>query len=275
MPIINFKTKDEIPAELADVAQEIKEGDNAGQWSVNVVPRKKLDEFRDNNTAQAAKLEKAEGFVSRILTAVGAKSAEDFDIAKFTEEFAGLKDVSQKVADGKLKASDAIEAEVTKRTEAMREKFNVDLQAKSVELAAMRGERDAAVRDFKRTFIDRAVASVIADPDLGLEPTAQIDVINRAYKVFQVQDDNSLKPETENGQTLWGEDGTTPMSVKEWINIVLRKEAPHYFKKSNGGNANGGDNTKQFGGMTEAEFLKLPPERRLAIYNSMNTPTKR
>lgn len=267
MPMLTYATKEEVPADLIDAVQEIKEGEDKGKWQVNVVARKKLEEFRDNNTELAKKFETSEGLVKKVLSAVGAKSVEDFDPGKFTEELGALKDTAQKVADGKLQAKDDIEKEVTKRTEAMREKFNQDLQAKQVELNQMKIAKDDAISAFKKTFIDRAVSNVIVDPDLGLEPTAIMDVTERAYKVFKVQEDNSLRPETGGGQTLWGEDGSTPMTMKEWINIVLRKEAPHYFKKSNGGNANGGDNAKNFGGMSEADFNKLPPERRLAIAN--------
>jgi hypothetical protein len=226
-----------------------------------------MEEFRDNNIEISKRLEKAEGLVSKILSATGIKSAEEFDPAKFTEELGALKDTAQKVADGKLQAKDDVEKEVAKRTEAMREKFNTDLQAAAVEKATLKRERDDAIAQFKRTFIDKAVAQVIADPDLGLEPTALVDVVSKAYNVFKVQDDNSLRPESANGQTLWGEDGTTPMNMKEWIGIVLRKESPHYFKKSTGGGAGGGGDTKQFGGMSEADFNKLSPQKRLEIAN--------
>jgi hypothetical protein len=269
MPIFYYDTKDAVPADLLDAVQEVTEGDNKGKFGVNVVPRKKMEEFRDNNIEISKRLEKAEGLISKVLSATGVKSLDEFDPAKFTEELGALKDTAQKVADGKLQAKDDVEKEVAKRTEAMREKFNTDLQAAAVEKATLKRERDEAIAQFKRTFIDKAVAQVIADPDLGLEPTALVDVVSKAYNVFKVQEDNSLRPESGNGQTMWGEDGTTPMNMKEWINIVLRKESPHYFKKSTGGGANGGDNTKQFGGMTEAEFNKLSPQRRLEIANQM------
>lgn len=267
MPVIYFPTKDAVPPDLLEAALEVTEGDNKGQFGVNVVPRKKMEEFRDNNIEISKRLEKAEGLVSKVLAATGVKSADEFDPAKFTEELGALKDTAQKVADGKLQAKDDIEKAVAARTEAMREKFNTDLQAAAVEKATLKRERDEAISQFKRTFIDKAVAQVIADPDLGLEPTALVDVVSKAYNVFKVQDDNSLRPETPNGQTMWGEDGTTPMNMKEWINIALRKESPHYFKKSNGGGAGGGGDTKQFGGMSEADFNKLSPQRRLEIAN--------
>ena len=84
--------------------------------------------------------------------------------------------------------------------------------------------------------------------------------------MFIVEQDGTITPK-KNGQTLWGEDGSTPMTMKEWINLSLRKDAPHYFKKSAGGGAQGGADAKNFGGMTEEEFNKLPAMRRLEIAN--------
>ena len=267
MPTLTYDSKDAIPEDLLEAAQEIKEdGENKGKWAVNVVPRKKLEEFRDTNVTLAKKAKDAEDLIKKVVLATGATSVEDFDFDKFSTDFSGLKETARKVADGKLKASDDLDKIVSERTEVMRSKLDEQLQQKQIELNAMKLERDKAVADYLLTFIDRAVSSAITDPELGVEPTAADDIRVRAYNVFKVEQDRSLRPE-RNGQTLWGEDGSTPMSMKEWINIVLRKEAPHYFKKSGGGGASGGADTKQFGGLSEAEFNKLPARRRLEIAN--------
>lgn len=270
MPVLYYKTKDEVPSDVADAATEVKEeGEYKGQWSVNLVSRKKLEEFRNTNTENLKKLEDADGAIKKFLGVLGLKSLEETDFTKIGEELGGLKETARKVADGKLKASDDVDKVVAERTEVMRQKFDDELRAKAAENAAMKAERDTAVANFKRTFVDRAVAGAITDPDLGVEPTAMGDIMQKAYGVFVVEENGDITPK-KNGQTMWGEDGATAMSMKEWINLVLRKEAPHYFKKSNGGGANGGSDTKQFGGMTEAEFMKLPAKRRLEIANQQS-----
>lgn len=267
MATFTYDTKDSIPEDLLDSASEITaDGENKGKWQVNVVGRKKLEEFRDNNIAVSKKAEDLAALNSKIFSALGVSKPEEFDVAKFTEEFSGLKDTARKVADGKLKASDDVDKAVTERTENMRQKFDEELRAKTQEVAAMKAERDSAVSAYKQTFIDRAVSSVCNDADLGVEPTALDDIMNRARAVFVVEQDGTITPK-KNGQTLWGEDGSTPMTMKEWINLALRKDAPHYFKKSNGGGATGGADAKNFGGLTEEEFNKLPAMRRLEIAN--------
>ena len=59
MPIFYYDTKDAVPAELLDAAQEVTEGDNKGKFGVNVVARKKMEEFRDNNIEISKRLGKS------------------------------------------------------------------------------------------------------------------------------------------------------------------------------------------------------------------------
>lgn len=267
MPLIYFKTRDAVPAELADVAAEVSEdGEYKGQFAVNVVSRKKLDEFRTNNTDLAQKLELSNKRFKSLAETVGISDVENLDLEAVSKDFSTLKETARRVADGALKATDDIEKELLKRTEAMRNKFDETLQAKQVEVNTMKTERDTAISNYKRTFIDKAVAAVIADPELGLHPTALADVMQKAYTVFVVEEDGGITPKEAGGQTMWGEDGSSKMTMKEWINLRLRKESPHYFKKSTGGGATGG-NEKQYGGLTEAEFNQLSPQRRLQIAN--------
>lgn len=270
MPILHYKTKEDVPAELQEVATQVTEdGDLKGQFAVNVVARKKLDEFRDNNTAMAAKLETAEQRSRRIAAAAGIANLEDFDAEEFSKEQTALRDTARKVADGKLQASDAIEAELSKRTEAMRSKYEQSLQESHVEKIALKGRVEKAESDYKRTFVDKQVLSTAQDPSLGLEPTALMDVLAKAYEVFVVEEDGSLTPREKSGATMWGEDGTSKMTMKEWIDLRLRKQAPHYFKKSNGGGAAGGAEAK-FSGMAEKDFNALPAEQRLALANKQS-----
>lgn len=269
MPIIHYKTKEEVPSDVVDYATEVKdEGEFKGQWSVNLVPRKKLEEFRTNNENISKDKEVSEGLVKKFLALHGVKEVAELDFTKLGDGLAALNDTARKVADGKLKASDDIDKVVEERTGVMRQKFDDELRSAKAETAAAKSERDKSVADFKRTFIDRAVSTSITDPDLGVEPTAMLDIMQRAYGVFVVEEDGTITPK-KNGQTMWGDDATQPMTMKEWIGLVLRKEAPHYFKKNTGGGASGGSDTKQFGGMTEAEFMKLSPSRRLEIANKL------
>jgi hypothetical protein len=267
MPILTYTTKNEVPEDLKDFVKEItEEGENKGKFSINVVPRVKLEEFRDTNVTNSKRAEKAEDFNKKFMGVFGVTDLETIDFGKINEEMTGLKETTRKVADGKLKASEDIDKVVNDRTELLRVKTDEQLQGKERELALAKKERDEAVYAYKLTFVDREVAKVCNDADLGVEPTAFIDIIDKARRVFEVGTDNGLTPK-RSGQTMWGEDGTTPMSMKEWVDNVLRKDAPHYFKKSNGGGATGGGENKTYG-MTEAEIDKLSPQRKIELANA-------
>lgn len=273
MPILTFDSLEKVPEGLQGATKEVKDGDKV-TYQVNVVSSDKIDEFRNRNVEQAKQLE-AEQALTKKFKAISGMKPEEFDPDKFAESLTELRKTAQLVSDGKLKASDDIEKVVNERTETMREKHDRELQTKQQEIAAVKNEVAEYKGRLQRTFIDRAVVDAIRDEELGVASTAHHDIISRAYGVFQVAEDGALTPQ-RNGQTLWGEDGSTPMTMKEWIDITLRKEAPHYFKKSTGGNANGGDgNGKAYGGMAEADFLKLPPEQRLKLINRQQTQARR
>src|SRR5690606_2594358 len=91
MPIIFYDSKDAVPADVAEYATEVKEdGDNKGKWSVNLVPRKKLEEFRDSNVEKAAKLQEAENQRRVAFELLGVKP-EEFDADKVREDLAALR----------------------------------------------------------------------------------------------------------------------------------------------------------------------------------------
>ncbi len=264
MTTLSYDTLDQVPEALRKDAKEVKDGDKVS-FQVAVVPKARIDEFRDRNVELAKKLEEAEALSKSVFGVLGIK-AEEFDPAKLEETLGALRTTAQQVADGKLKATDDIDKVVLARTEAMREKHDKELQQQQKELRAAKDEAAGHKNNFLRTFIDRAVLEAVRDEDLGVQGTAYVDIIERAYKVFKVGDDGSLTPE-KNGQTMWGEAGDTAMSVKEWINIALRKESPHYFKPSQGGGAGGGNGDGKSFGMSEEAFSKLKPEERLKLIN--------
>ncbi len=259
MPVFKFKTKDEVPAELHD---QIKESADKAGFEINLVPNTKLDEFRQNNINVSKERDDLKDFKAKVSPLLGEKSVEDW-----AKEISELTGIAQKVKDGSLKASDAIEAEVTKRTETMRGTLESQIATKAVEAAAWKAKADAGEMKLRQFQVDNAINALAADPSIGMNPKATADVLSRARAVFEVQADGSLVPK-KNGEVIRGENGVDPMTPTEWIK-GLRKEADYYFLGSKGGGA-GGDSTAgkpQYGGMTETDFNKLPPMERLKIAN--------
>ena len=174
-----------------------------------LVPKSKLDEFRNNNVELMQKLE----------------GLKDIDPKKYNE----LLEEHRKIQEKELIEKGEVDKLVTMRTEAMKS----DLTA---QIAALTAERDGAFSNLNRLLIDNEAARVATT--LGVAPTALDDVTARASRVFKVVDGAAVMQD-DKGQVVYGKDGSTPMSISEWA-TGLRSTAPHLFTPSEGGGASGG-----------------------------------
>jgi len=96
-------------------------------------------------------------------------------------------------------------------------------------------------------------------------PAALPDILSRAASTFVVQPDGSIIP--KRGDTVvYGADGVTPMTVKEWLTKLVQ-EAAYLGKPSTGGGANGtvpGGAGQKYG-MSDAAFNALPAQERIRL----------
>jgi len=267
MPIFNYDTKDAVPEDVREHAMEIKEGENAGKWAVNLVSRKALETFRDNNTVVAKERDALKSEISKFHGLFGHKEG-DFDWTKTEKDLGDLRTTQQGVNDGKLKKSEDIEGEVAKRTTSMREGYDKTQAENATKLAALEQQLVQANKAYDMTFIDREVARAVTDEKLGVHPTAIQDLTQRAYEVFTVLQDKTLEPRDKNGVIIYGKLGNVPMTVSEWMDEEARKKWPHYFKASKGGGAVGGDGTPGNHGMSQEAWDKLSPREQLNRINA-------
>ena len=201
-------------AQLDDVPESLRplysEGDD-GAFYLQVeglVPKSKLDEFRNNNVQLMQKLQTLEGI----------------DPVKYQE----LIEQQRKIQEQELIEKGEVDKLVNMRVENMK----ADLDA---QISALTKERDSAHSNLNRLLIDNEVARVATA--LGVAPTALDDVISRASRAFKVVDGAAVMQDS-NGQIVYGKDGSTPMSLSEW-GSGLRTTAPHLFIQSEGGGAKG------------------------------------
>lgn len=127
------------------------------------------------------------------------------------------------------------------------------------ELPALRRENDI----LQRKLIDLTLSEVIADPRLGVAPSARDDILNRAYSIWMVDAEATLIPKIK-GVTLCGADGVSPMSPREWV-ASLRERSRHLFRGEDA------DSPKvEFGGLSRSEFERLDPLEKLQLANRRN-----
>lgn len=255
MADIVFETLDAVPEELHEVAKKNEDG----KFTLNLVPKTKLDEFRDNNVKVSKERDELQVNYTKLAGIVGDNPDE------FTENLAKLRETSQLVEDGKLKKSGDIESELATRTENMKASHAAALQDKDAEVQAWKTKAENAEQKFQMTLVDQAIRSAALREESGVITTALDDIISRGRAVFSVSEDGKVVAK-HGDNVIYGEDGTTPLDAAEWLN-GLKKNAPHFFKESAGGAAEGGKGkSESLGGYSRDEFDKLPAKEQLAAY---------
>jgi hypothetical protein len=255
MPILNFDSVEAVPEGLKEFA---KTDDNTGKVTVNVVPNEKLDEFRNRNIEMARKLETLEPAMERYRNLVGENPDE------FQNELTALRDVNKRVKDGELKTNDEIEQAIQDRIKAIRDGYEDNARSLRTEATTFKQRAETLAQELDRTKIAGEVTAAVIAPDSGVRPEALPDVLERAYRLYKVENGALIPKQGE--ATIFGANGADPMSPAEWL-VKLRDQAPHYFKGNGGGGAAGGREGEKLGGFSHAEIAKLSPEAKLALAN--------
>jgi hypothetical protein len=97
-------------------------------------------------------------------------------------------------------------------------------------------ERDALNSQLTAIQIDQGVTAVATKK--GLRPTAIPDITARARVVFRLAHGAPMAYEADGQTPRVGRDGTTPLTLDEWVDQQVA-EAPHLFESNAGGGAAG------------------------------------
>lgn len=204
-----------------------KDGENYYLQATGLVPKAKVDEFRNNNISLKAANEKYETDLSSLQSQLEA--------------------ASKGVDSGKVDA--LVEEKLKKRII----KLNEDNDRKVTELTE---GKTKAEKTLSSLLVNDAVQrEAIA---AGVRETALDDVMSRANKVFKVVEGKATPFDGED--VIYGADGVTPMAVKDWL-AGQAATAPHLFKESKGAGAN---NKNKSGGATPKQISRTDFEAKNA-----------
>lgn len=256
MPILSFDSLDQVPEGLREHA---KQADGSEKFTVNVVPKQAIDEFRDNNI----KISKERDELLEKLAPLQAIVGED--PAAFGAELEELRLTRQRVKDGELKEGRALEEALAKRTEELRRTMEERIQSEAKDKVAWKQRHDDLDGRYRRSLVASAVRDAVLRGDSGVETTAVADVVERAQKIFRVDDHGKIVPFAGDAP-IYGADGVTPMTPSEWL-AKLKEEAPHFFKGSNGGGAGGDQSVHKVHGRTADQLKGMSASERLALAN--------
>jgi hypothetical protein len=202
-----YKTKDEIPAELQSLYVE-----RDGAWILDTdggVEKSKLDEFRTNNITLTNQLKRFEGIDPDQVRELAAEKQ------RLLEERQLKAGEADKVIEARLKTA---RAEWDKT-------HNVVV-----------AERDALTGRLTAIQIDQAV--VTEATKRGLRATALPDITSRARQTFKLVNGVPQAFDGDGQTARMGKDGTSPMTLAEWVDALV-SDAPHLFEANAGGGAAG------------------------------------
>jgi hypothetical protein len=220
-----YATKQEIPAEQQSLYIE-----RDGAWTLDadgVVEKSKLDEFRATNVVLMK---------------------ERDDLAK---KFEGIDpDAVRQLAEDKRKLEEAAQlkaGEVDKVIDARLKAARAEWDKQHGVVVA---ERDTLHGRLSAIQIDQAVVNEATKR--GLRPTAIPDITARARMTFKLVNGVPQAFDGDSQTARMGRDGTTPMTLAEWVDALV-SDAPHLFEANAGGGAAGSG-----GGVTGNRSVKNP-----------------
>lgn len=139
------------------------------------------------------------------------------------------------IADGK------IEEVIKQRTVRMQAEYDAKLKEAEGKMTA--AEQRAARRDAQ--VLENQIRQ--AATEAGIHKHAIDDALLRARTQFSLSDSDAAVALGSDGQPVYGKDGQTPLSLKEWFDS-MKNAAPHWYPAgSSGSGAGGGGNVNTSG----------------------------
>lgn len=217
-----IKSLDDVPEALREFYTE---KDGGFVLAVEgVVPKDRLDEFRDTNID-----------LKKQIDALTSKFG-DIDPAKYRE----LIEKDQQQREKKLIDAGKVEELLTERTSAMKADFEKQANA-------LTKDRETLTRQLEGLVIDNGIRDAAAKA--GVRSTAIDDVLLRGRSIFRLQDGKAVPMEGD--KPIFGKSGD-PMDIGEWV-TSLTERAPHLFESSTSGGAPKGE---QRGGVNPSRIAR-------------------
>ena len=258
MAKLTYQSLSDVPE---DLREEAKEGED-GQYTVNVAPASKVKEFRDKNIAVAQERDTVSAAMAQYeqVTGVALADLEEGKLTDFASALEALRETKKKVEDGKLVEETSLEEAAANRVTEVTNSFKTQLSDMAKDRDAHKTKAEAADKRAEAMQVENAIRLAASDPDIAMIDKAVSFVMPKAQTTFRV-DDGKIVPKASDGTVIYGSDGVTPMSMKEWL-LKERDENDFLFRGAKGGSASGNGDTAP-GRITQAELDKMSPQQKM------------
>lgn len=259
---IPFDQLSDIPEGLRDHAVEAD-----GKYTVSVEFAGRVKEFRDNNVEVSKERDSLKSVISKYEQATGVNMdlLEEGKLDDFVSSFTQLKETSQRVQDGKLVEETSLEEASASRVAEVHNSYRSQLSDSAKEREAHKARADAAEKRANSMVLENAVRIAAGNADVGMLENAVQMILPQAHSIFRVDDKGGITPKDADGTVIYGQDGMSPMSIKEWL-LKQRETNDFLFKGATGGGSQGSNSTDS-GKMSFDQMQKanMRPELRMQM----------
>lgn len=258
MASLTYATLTDVPDDLRDNAKE-----EDGKYVVKVTSADKITEFRENNVKLSKERDTLVAQVTRYEQVTGVPLAEvsNGKLDSFAKVLEGLRETKKRVDDGALVENSSLEEAAAQRVTDVTNNLKNQLAEMARERDTHKEARTKSEERSNQMMVENSIRLVASDPEVAMLDKAVNLVLPQAFRVFRVEESGKIMPKTSDGTVIYGSDGVTPMSVKEWL-LKQRDDNDFLFKGSKGGGANGSDQ-KGTGRMTNAELAGMSLQQRI------------
>lgn len=258
MAKLTYESLAEVPEDLRDEAKE----DDGGKYIVNVSLSSKVKEFRDKNISVVQERDNMSAALSQYeqVTGVPILDLEDGKLTDFASALESLRETKKRVEDGKLVEETSLEEATANRLTEATNSFKTQLSDMAKDRDVHKTRADSADKRAEAMQVENAIRLAASDSDIAMIDKAVSFVMPKALSTFRV-DEGKIVPKAVDGTVLYGSDGVTPMSMKEWL-LKERDENDFLFRGAKGGGASGNGDTAP-GRITQAELDKMSPQQKM------------
>lgn len=258
MATITYENLADVPEDLRDTAKEVE-----GKYVVNVVPQAKVTEFREKNISVVKERDALKEALAQYesVTGVTLPDLEEGKLSEFAKTLEMLRETKRKVDDGALVENTSLEEAAAARVSEVTNSFKAQLAQMAKERDAHKAKAEQAQQRANAIMVENAVRLAASDPDVAMIDKAVAMILPQALNTFRVDEDGKILPKSPDGTIIYGPDGVSPKTIKEWL-LEQREENSFLFKNSKGGGASGSGETAT-GRINAEELAKMSPAARI------------
>lgn len=243
---------DSVESLPADVQSEyVQQEDGTYKLDVQgVVPKSKLDEFRENNInirkEAEAKSKELQSRISQLETIAERYGTLGEDPDQVIAEIKDLKALKEQVDNKELIEAkgfeEALEDKLNKRVGTLREEYEARIKELEDAKNGIETQLSERLSTTEQRYRQVALESVIKDEAVkaGALAGSVDDILSRANRAGWTIGEDGGAIAMQNGEPLYGADGEK-LTIKEWVGN-LKKDASWFFKPNAGGGAGGDSN---------------------------------